>query len=47
MQAGAEGGEADQHAGFDTAVADTLVIENRQRARGCVAVPLDVVRDFF
>ena len=47
MQAGAEGGEADQHAGFDSAVSHTFVIEDRQRARSRVAVALDVVGHFF
>src|ERR1051325_5644183 len=47
VQARAEGGEADQHAGLDAAVGETFVEEDRQSAGGRVAVALDVVRHFL
>src|ERR1043165_7809811 len=47
MQSGAEGGEADEHPGLDAARGELFVEENRQRAGGGVAVPLDVVRHFL
>src|SRR5882724_10227374 len=39
--------ETDEHARLDAAVGDALVVEDRQRSRGGVAITLDVVRHFF
>ena len=43
MQAGAEGGEADQHSGFDPAVRDALVIQAKARGQSLQAYLLELV----
>src|SRR5436305_405425 len=47
VKARPERSEADQHAWMDETRHDALVIENRQRAGGRIAVQLDVVGDLL
>src|SRR5438445_678075 len=47
MQSTPQCREAHQHSRLDAPIGDALVIEDRQRSRGGVAIALDVVRHFL